>query len=53
MTNHPMFLEYDWTFDAYRSHLGSAFPAIETLAAPQISDHRRDVFGGSGADGGI
>jgi hypothetical protein len=32
-----MFLEYDWTSDAYRSHLGGAFTSIEhsfeTLAA--------------------
>jgi hypothetical protein len=47
-----MFLEYDWISIAHRSRLGDAF-AFETLAAPQIPDHRREVFGGSGADGGI
>jgi hypothetical protein len=37
MTDPSMFLEYDWTFDAYRSHLSGPFPSIEysfgTLAA--------------------
>jgi hypothetical protein len=37
MTDHPMFLEYDWTSNAYRSHLGDGFTAnphaFETLAA--------------------
>ena len=32
-----MFLEYDWTYDAYRPRLGDGFPSItrsfETLAA--------------------
>jgi hypothetical protein len=42
MNGHPMFLEYDWTSDTYRSHLGGAFASIEhsfeTLAAA-----RRDL----------
>jgi hypothetical protein len=37
MTNHPMFLEYDWTSDTYRSHFGGAVTSsehsFETLAA--------------------
>jgi hypothetical protein len=37
MTDHPMFLEYDWTSNAYSSHLGGAFTSaehsFETLAA--------------------
>jgi hypothetical protein len=37
MTDHPMFLEFDWTSNTYRSHLGGAFTSIEhsfeTLAA--------------------
>ena len=37
MTDHPMFLEYDWTSNTYHSHFGGAFPSIEhsfeTLAA--------------------
>jgi hypothetical protein len=35
MADSPMFLEYDWTSDTYRSHLGGAFSqhSFETLAA--------------------
>jgi hypothetical protein len=35
MTDHPMFLEIDWTSNTYRSHLGGAFTShtFETLAA--------------------
>ena len=37
MTDHPMFLEYDWTSNTYHAHLGAAFTSIEhsfeTLAA--------------------
>jgi hypothetical protein len=37
MADHPMFLEYDWTSNTYRSHLCAAFTSIahsfETLAA--------------------
>jgi hypothetical protein len=35
MTDHPMSLEYDWTSNAYRSHLGGALidHSFETLAA--------------------
>ena len=37
MTDHPMFLEYDWTSNTYRSHLCGAFTSaehsFETLAA--------------------
>jgi len=29
MTDHPMFLEYDWTSNLYRSHLAGAFMSIE------------------------
>jgi hypothetical protein len=42
MTDHPMFLEYDWTSRTYRSHLSGAFGSIkhsfETLVAA-----RRDL----------
>jgi hypothetical protein len=37
MTDHPMFLEYDWTSNTYRARLGDALMSIEhsfgTLAA--------------------
>jgi hypothetical protein len=37
MTDHPMFLQYDWMSNAYRSRPGAAFMPIEhsfkTLAA--------------------
>jgi hypothetical protein len=35
MTDPPMFLEYDRTFNAFRSHLGGAFTShyFETLTA--------------------
>jgi hypothetical protein len=37
MTDHSMFLEFDWTSDTYRSHLGDGVTekphAFETLAA--------------------
>jgi hypothetical protein len=29
MTDHPMFLEYDWTSNTYRSHLAGALTSIE------------------------
>jgi hypothetical protein len=43
MTDHPMFLEYDWTSNTYHSHLGGAFTLIEhsfeTLAASRHALH--------------
>jgi hypothetical protein len=40
MTDHPMFLEYDWSSNTYRSHLGGAFtwiePSFETLADARL-----------------
>jgi hypothetical protein len=36
MTDHPMFLEFDWTSDAYRLHLGNRVTSshsFETLPA--------------------
>ena len=29
MTDHPMFLEYDWTSNTYRARLGDALMSIE------------------------
>jgi hypothetical protein len=43
MTDHPMFLEYDWTSNTYRSHLCGAFTSVahsfETLAASRHALH--------------
>jgi hypothetical protein len=43
MTDHPMFLEFDWTSNTYRSHLGDASTAnphaFETLAAARHALH--------------
>jgi hypothetical protein len=43
MTDHPMFLEYDWTSNTYRSHLGGAGTSVahsfETLAASRHALH--------------
>jgi hypothetical protein len=37
MTDHPMFLEYDWTSETFRAHLCGAFTSVAhsfpTLAA--------------------
>jgi hypothetical protein len=42
MTDHPMFLEYDWTSNMYRSHLGGAFPWIEH-SFETLADARHDL----------
>jgi hypothetical protein len=43
MTDHIMFLEYDWTSNTYHSRLGGAFTSIEhsfeTLAAARHALH--------------
>ena len=43
MTDHPMFLEYDWTSNTYRSHLCGAGTSVahsfETLAASRHALH--------------
>ena len=43
MTDHPMFLEYDWTSNTYRSHLCGASTSVahsfETLAASRHALH--------------
>ena len=43
MTDHPMFLEYDWTSNTYRPHLCSAGTSVahsfETLAASRHALH--------------
>jgi hypothetical protein len=42
MTDHPMFLEYDWPSNMYRSHLGGAFPWIEH-SFETLADARHDL----------
>jgi hypothetical protein len=42
MTDHPMFLKYDWTSNTYSSQLGGAFTiehSFETLAAARHALH--------------
>ena len=40
MTDHPMFLEYDWTFNAYRAHFSrQSRNAFETLGATRHALH--------------
>jgi hypothetical protein len=42
MTDHPMFLRYDWTSNTYSLHLGGAFTiehSFETLAAARHALH--------------
>ncbi len=55
MTDPLMSLEYDWTSDTYRSHLGGALPAIEhaftTLAASRHALHLIGLRIGAKIDG--
>jgi hypothetical protein len=55
MTDHPMFLEYDWTSDTYRSRLSDAPMTIQhsfpTLAAARHALHLVGLRLGAKTDG--
>jgi hypothetical protein len=52
MTNHPMFLEFDWTSNTYRSHLGGEFEhSFATLAAARHGLHLIGLRLGAKTDG--
>jgi hypothetical protein len=52
MTDHPMFLEYDWTSNTYRSHLGGEFEhSFATLAAARHALHLIGLRVGTKTDG--
>jgi hypothetical protein len=52
MTNHPMFLEFDWTSNTYRSHPGGELEhSFATLAAARHGLHLIGLRLGAKTDG--